>query len=383
MYYNYGYHGYPGYSGYPGYPGYPGHYYHHGYHPSGYYNHHHWNWNNPNDNGNDNDYDENQNYNDPENYQNYDYNYHNNMYEQEESKNENENPWSEFYNQYNNYINNQYTPKEKDEEEKNDNNNKENEKEKKKTNDELILDYENTIRKEIEETTPLISEDLNINILIDEYKSNEEYIKNIENICKKYKSIRKVRRDGNCFYRAFIFRLFEHICIKNDKTLFEKIKQKIIDAKELTGKNGYDWIVVEDFYDLFLKEFTDCFNSLSNKTTVRDYLDTLFKDKDKCNYLIYFIRFCIAAYLKEQKEKYQLYIEGSFDNWVRTEVEAIDHEADQVQIMGCVNYFDIGVKIEYLNKNKTEVVKLPDDKPDDEFFIFLLFTPGHYDILYP
>ena len=237
MYYNYGYHGYPG---YPGYSGYPGHYYHHGYYPSmnreGYYNHHHWNWNNPDDNGNDNDYDEYQNNNGPENYRNYDYNYHNNMYDQEESKNENENPWSEFYNQYNNYINNQYTPKEKDEEEKNDNNNKENEKEKKKTNDELILDYENSIRKEIEETTPLISEDLNITTLIDEYKSNEEYIKNIENISKKYKSIRKVRRDGNCFYRAFIFRLFEHICIKNDKTLFEKIKQKIIDEKELTGK---------------------------------------------------------------------------------------------------------------------------------------------------
>ena len=142
-------------------------------------------------------------------------------------------------------------------------------------------------------------------------------------------------------------------------------------------------MVVEDFYDLFLKEFTDCFNSLTYKTTVRDYLDALFKDKDKGNYLIYFLRFCIASYLKENKEKYQLYIEGPFENWVRNEVEAIDHEADEIQIMGCVNYFDIGVKIEYLNKNKREVVKLPEDKPDEEFFIFLLFTPGHYDILYP
>ena len=51
--------------------------------------------------------------------------------------------------------------------------------------------------------------------------------------------------------------------------------------------------------------------------------------------------------------------------------------------MACVNYFDVGVKIEYLNKNQREVVKLPEDKPDEEFFIFLLFTPGHYDILYP
>ena len=252
-----------------------------------------------------------------------------------------------------------------------------------KTNDELILDYENNLRTEIELTTPLISEDFKIDVLIEEYKDNEEYSKSIENITKKYKYIRKVRRDGNCFYRSFIFRLFEYICIKNQKTLFEKIKQKIVYAKELTTKNGYEWTVVEDFYNLFLKEFTDCFNSLTQKTTIRDYLNTLFKDKNRSNYLIYFIRFCIAAYLKDQRETYQVYIEGSFDDWVRNEVEEIDHEADQIQIMACVNYFEVGVQIEYLNKNQREVVKLPYDKPDDEFFIFLLFTPGHYDILYP
>ena len=252
-----------------------------------------------------------------------------------------------------------------------------------KTNDELILDYENNLRTEIELTTPLISEDFKIDVLIEEYKNNEEYSKSIENITKKYKYIRKVRRDGNCFYRSFIFRLFEYICIKNQKTLFEKIKQKIVNAKELTTKNGYEWTVVEDFYNLFLKEFTDCFNSLTQKTTIRDYLNNLFKDKNRSNYLIYFIRFCIAAYLKDQRETYQVYIEGSFDDWVRNEVEEIDHEADQIQIMACVNYFEVGVQIEYLNKNQREVVKLPYDKPDDEFFIFLLFTPGHYDILYP
>ena len=265
----------------------------------------------------------------------------------------------------------------------NENGKPKNEQKKEKTREELILDYENNIRKEIENTSPLISEDFHITKLVDEYKSNEEYSKSVQNIAQKYKYIRKVRRDGNCFYRSFIFRIFEHICIKQDKTLFEKIKQKLTESKELIERNGYQWIVVEDFYNLFLKEFNDCFNSLSYQYTIRDYLDTLFSEKDKGNYLIYFIRFCIAAYLKENKETYQAYIEEDIDVWVGHEVEAIDHTADQIQIMACVNYFDIGVKIEYLNKNSSEVVKLPHDKPDKEFFIFLLYTPGHYDILYP
>ena len=110
------------------------------------------------------------------------------------------------YDRYNNRFNRHY------------NNNKEEEKtSNKKSENDLILDYENNIRKEIEKTTPLISDELSINKLMEEYKSNEEYLKSIENISKKYKTYKKVRRDGNCFYRSFIYRLFEQTCIKNDK----------------------------------------------------------------------------------------------------------------------------------------------------------------------
>ena len=71
-----------------------------------------------------------------------------------------------------------------------------------------------------------------------------------------------------------------------------------------------------------------------------------------------------------------------FQSWITNEVEAIDHEADQIQIIACVNYFDVGVKIEYLNPDKNEVMKFPEDKNENDIFITVLFTPGHYDILY-
>ena len=302
----------------------------------------------------------------------YNYSYDRNNYNKYDRYSDNNDRYNSYNNDYNNY--NRYNRSFWKEEEKKDN---------KKSENDLILDYENTLRKEIELTTPLISDELPISKLTEEYKSNEEYLKSIENISKKYKTYRKVRRDGNCFYRSFIYRLFEQACIRNDKILFEKIKQKIIESKKLTEKNGYEWAVVQDFYEIFLKEFTECFNSLSEGIIPREYLDKLFSDNEKGNYMIYFIRFCLAAYLKENKENYKSYIEIDFDEWVRKEVEAIDHVADQIQIMACVNYFDVGVKIEYLNKFKNEVVKLPENKPDNEFFIYLLFSPGHYDILYP
>ena len=250
-------------------------------------------------------------------------------------------------------------------------------------NERMAVEYENAIKAEIEQTTPLISDQLEIQILLDDYKDNLEYANSVKIITEKYKYIRKVRRDGNCFYRAFIYRLFEYICMKNDNTLFNDILKKIEGIKDLTAKNGYDWMIVEDFYTVFYGEFCSCFNSVNNNgVSVRDYMDNLFKDKEKGNYLIYFMRFCIAAYLKDNRQLYEMYIEGNFDTWIRKEVEAIDNEADQIQIMACVNYFEIGVKIEYLNKYKNEVVKFPEDKKDEDIFIEVLFTPGHYDILY-
>ena len=249
--------------------------------------------------------------------------------------------------------------------------------------EQMAVEYENNIKAEIEQSMPLISEKIDIQNLLKEYESNTEYINSVKLITEKYKFIRKVRRDGNCFYRAFIYRLFEYICMKNNTYLYNHILKKIEGIKELTAKNGYDWMIVEDFYTVFYGEFCSCYNSVNNKgVSVRDYMDSLFNNKEKGNYLIYFIRFIIAAYLKENRMLYEVYIEGDFDTWIVKEVEAIDNEADQIQIMACVNYFEIGVKIEYLNKYKNEIMKFPEDKKDEEIFIEVLFTPGHYDILY-
>ena len=248
---------------------------------------------------------------------------------------------------------------------------------------EMSIEYVNNLRQEIEMTTPLISNELPISELLEEYKSNNEYSSSIKEITNKYKYIRKVRRDGNCFYRSFIYRIFEYICIKNNKNLYDHMVKKLTESKDLIIRNGYDWTFIEDFYNIFYTEFHHCFNSLETKgISVRDYLDNLFSDKEKGNYLIYFIRFCISAFLKENAFLYEVYVDGMYGAWISSEVEAIDHEADQIQIMACVNYFDIGVRIEYLHPYKNEVMKFPEDKPDDQIFITVLFTPGHYDLLY-
>ena len=229
----------------------------------------------------------------------------------------------------------------------------------------------------------LISEIFDIHILNEIYRSKPDYTEKIEEITKKYSKIRRAAKDANSFFRCFIFRLFEHICIRNDKILYKAIRQNILDVKDKIEKYGYDWEFIKYFYDLFLNEFENCFNSLSELTTVRDYLETLFYEKEKGNHLIYFIKICISVYLKENREEYQEYVEAPFfDEWIKNEVEAINTGVDQVQIKACANFFEIGILIECLDKDKDDIIKIPYDKSDNEIFITLLFSFEHYDILY-
>lgn len=241
-----------------------------------------------------------------------------------------------------------------------------------------LTSFENKLREEIENTSPLISNLLDFSHLLSEYE-NTEFIIPITQIISKYKHIRTTRRDGNCFYRGYLYRLFEELALCKDATLYNKIMKVIEYSKDITSRQGYEWDVYEDFYTLFKEEIDRVYKI--DIQYVKEYLEKLFDNKEKGNYLIVFVRLFIAAYLKENKVLYETFIyEQEFDMWVLKEVEAVDNECDQVQIMAVVNAFDIGVTIEYLNPGSVDTMIFPEGSTSN--FITLLYRPGHYDILY-
>ena len=64
--------------------------------------------------------------------------------------------------------------------------------------------YAEEIRREINESMPHITELLDLNDLKEEYKANK--FENCFNVLfERYKKVRRMRRDGSCFYRAFLF----------------------------------------------------------------------------------------------------------------------------------------------------------------------------------
>ena len=229
-----------------------------------------------------------------------------------------------------------------------------------------IINYENEIRKEIEQTTPLVSDLIPTSNLQKEFE-NSEYSESIKTIINKYENIRLIRRDGNCFYRAFLYRLFEEISLSKNENLYKNINKIIETTKDLTGRNGYDWIVIEDFYNEFNHELQLAFTIDVNNS--REFIDKLFSDKEKGNYLIVFVRLFIAAYLLENRILYVNFIfDEDFETWIHREVEAIDNECDQIQIMGIVNAFNVCVRIETLTPKSVDTMKFPEDSNLDVLF---------------
>ena len=114
-------------------------------------------------------------------------------------------------------------------------------------------DYENELKKAINESMPFISELQDIAVIKSEYENNK-FEKCFDELSKRYKNIRRLRRDGNCFYRAFLFQLFEYF-IQTKGTEYKNFVKVVEDSKDDLVKNGgYDLIVIEDFYDVFLEQ---------------------------------------------------------------------------------------------------------------------------------
>ena len=65
-------------------------------------------------------------------------------------------------------------------------------------------EYANQLKKDIEESSPFVSDLLPLEVLKEEYRENK-FENCFDDLSTKYKQVRRMRRDGNCFYRAYLY----------------------------------------------------------------------------------------------------------------------------------------------------------------------------------
>ena len=111
----------------------------------------------------------------------------------------------------------------------------------------------------------------------------------------------------------------EHCILTEDKTQYNKLIGIIEGSKQdLMTNAGYDEIVIEDFYDTLL----DAFKKLAEvpKEKAQEHLLQMLCDPEQANYMIMYIRFLAACYLKKNAVLYEDFV-GDVASYCAREVE--------------------------------------------------------------
>ena len=151
--------------------------------------------------------------------------------------------------------------------------------------DDLIIKQQEEIQKTIAASSDLVSNKLPLKVLEDEFANDEVYRTKIAKLSDQYSEFRRIRPDGNCFFRAVGFRLFEWLL--DNEAEFANVKQSLEPSKDQMVQLGMLEFTVEDFYDNFMETF----NSVGGeqKTSLAELLQT-FNDEGTSNYLVVFLR---------------------------------------------------------------------------------------------
>jgi len=253
-----------------------------------------------------------------------------------------------------------------------------------KNYDEDTMAQQRAIEKEIAESQSLIGSVLTFDDIVEGYaKEDSVYRKKIEDLKTKYKNIRKVRGDGNCFFRAFGFAYLERLITKPEEYgRFVEIAQKSKD--ELIGL-GFPQFTLEDFHDVFM----EIVGHVKTPATVEKLVET-FNDSGLSDYFVVYLRLLVSGELQKNEGEYIYFIDGqrTLKEFTSQEVEPMGKESDHIHIVALCRALGVPLSVEYMDREGDQCNRLDfsvgETNNDGTLSsLFLLYRPGHYDILYP
>lgn len=117
----------------------------------------------------------------------------------------------------------------------------------------------------------------------------------------------------------------------------------------------------------------------------KDELHKIFNESGYSDYVVVYLRLITSGQLQEDADFYQNFIEGNrtIEEFRHLEVEPMYKESDHIHIIALCTALNVGVRVEYMDRGEGGYVKAHDFPEGKDPKIFLLYRPGHYDILYP
>jgi len=246
--------------------------------------------------------------------------------------------------------------------------------------DNAIMAQEQEVREQAE-SVPLVGPQVAVDELKAQYAGNAGFMPKVESLEKRFLGLRRTRPDGNCFYRAYIFGIFEQLLGRTDR--HAALAARTQSALEDCMKAGYE-NVVEDFYD----EFVSCLGRVGAEGAQPAVLQEVLNECD--GYIVCWTRILTSMQLKMQREKYEAFLSShsSILDFCAQEVDPMATEADHLQIAALSSYLGVPVCVVYLDRSDGDAASEHLFKDENTALpgfptVHLLYRPGHYDIIYP
>ncbi|XP_036379430.1 ubiquitin thioesterase OTUB1a [Megalops cyprinoides] len=244
--------------------------------------------------------------------------------------------------------------------------------------DEAIMAQQDRIQQEIAVCNPLVSDRQDLSVLKSEYAQDDTvYQQKIKDLHRRYSCIRKTRPDGNCFYRAFGFSHLESLL--DDSKELQRFKAVAAKSKLDLVSQGFTEFTIEDFHNTFM----DLIELCEKQSSLGDLLGS-FNDQSVSDYVVVYLRLLTSGYLQREHAFFQHFIEGgrTVKEFCQQEVEPMSKESDHIHIIALAKALNVSILVEYMDRGEGVAVNNHVFPEGSEPRIFLLYRPGHYDILY-
>jgi len=301
-----------------------------------------------------------------------------------------------------------------------------------------VVAQEDEIREAVAASQPLVSEREPVTALQLEYAGNPVFSAKLTTFAATHAEVRRVRGDGSCFYRAFLVGLSEWLLRANvthpaghadadsfvraappgaqlaraadlplgadgAQARYEGWLAFARDSLPALTQHGWSEITVSDFRDAFMAYLWAAGRPAASSAPVTPAealapLGLGAAEPMESFFVLTYLRCLCALELRGHEADYEPWVAAlapechSVRQFCDGHVEAVNTDADSLQIMALATSFGVTCNIAYLDATASgaggdgtgalSVVTIPDGAPSARPTLHLLYRPGHYDVAY-
>ncbi|MES1914054.1 MAG: hypothetical protein MHM6MM_006188 [Cercozoa sp. M6MM] len=247
-------------------------------------------------------------------------------------------------------------------------------------NDSAIQAQEDALKAAIVASSKLVEDAQPLSKLEGDFAGNVTFLRKLSEAQTKYTQYRAVRRDGNCFYRACMFALYESNLQRGTMTQW---RQQLHESKDLVLAAGLPDIGIEMFWEEAV-ELCDRLISAPQEKAAEVLLEN-FREQGTSDCVVQYARFLASAFLRLNCDEFQAYVSDGLpiDVFCQTQIEVPNREADHLMCIALARILRVPLLVEYvdnsaggLNNHRIEVDEAAHNP------VTLLYRPGHFDVLY-